>query len=340
VNYEYYSNAALVTAVVVYLLAMTAHAAEWASARLAPAEEKVADRERTGIAVGAGAGGSVGDRGASAVGSAPDAPTDSGTYSGAEQDRRVAELKVELWGRIGVALTVVGFACSAVGVVLRGLAAGRPPWGNMYEFTITAMLLVVGAYLVMVWRTGARWLGLPVTLLAAVGNGLAVTVFYVAVAPLVPALHSVWFIIHIVAAAISGAAFNVGGLLSILFLIRQRAEKRGTVGGYLGRTPTARKLDLYAYRSHAFAFPLWTFTVAAGAIWAEYAWGRYWGWDPKETWALVTWVVYACYLHARSTAGWRGTRAAVIALIGLASFWFNFIGINLLVSGLHSYAGI
>jgi cytochrome c-type biogenesis protein CcsB len=210
----------------------------------------------------------------------------------------------------------------------------------MYEFTITAMLLIVGAYLVMVWRTGARWLGLPVTLLAAAGNGLAVTVFYVAVAPLVPALHSVWFVIHIIAAATSGAAFNIGGLLTILFLIKQRAERRGRTGGYLARIPTARKLDLYAYRFFAFAFPLWTFTVAAGAIWAEYAWGRYWGWDPKETWALVTWVVYACYLHARSTAGWRGTRAAVIALVGLASFWFNFVGINLLVSGLHSYAGI
>jgi cytochrome c-type biogenesis protein CcsB len=329
VNLEYYSNAALVTAVVVYLLAMTAHAAEWASAKRTPAEENSADRELVEVTAVGGAGSADG-----AVGS------ERGSATDAAVEQRMADLKVELWGRIGVALTVVGFACSAVGVVLRGLAAGRPPWGNMYEFTITAMLLIVAAHLVMVWRTGARWLGLPVTLLAAVGNGLAVTVFYVAVAPLVPALHSVWFLIHIIAAAISGAAFNIGALLTVLFLIRQRAEKRGTVSGYLGRIPTARKLDLYAYRFFAFAFPLWTFTVAAGAIWAEYAWGRYWGWDPKETWALVTWVIYACYLHARSTAGWRGTRAAVIALIGLASFWFNFVGINLLVSGLHSYAGI
>lgn len=337
-NLEYYSNAALVTATVVYLLAMTAHAAEWAAAaaRRSAASDQVADRELATVAAAAGSGGDSGT-----VGDAPASSASSGAGSGAEEaDRRIVEMKVELWGRIGVALTVVGFVCSAVGVVLRGLAAGRPPWGNMYEFTITAMLLIVAAYLVMVWRTGARWLGLPVTLLAAVGNGLAVTVFYVAVAPLVPALHSVWFVIHIIAAAISGAAFNIGGLLTILFLVKQRAEKRGRTGGYLARIPTTRKLDLYAYRFLAFAFPLWTFTVAAGAIWAEYAWGRYWGWDPKETWALVTWVVYACYLHARSTAGWRGTRAAVIALIGLASFWFNFVGINLLVSGLHSYAGI
>jgi cytochrome c-type biogenesis protein CcsB len=224
--------------------------------------------------------------------------------------------------------------------VTRALAAQRAPWGNMFEFTITAMVLFVGVYLILVWRAGLRWLGLPVTLLAAVGNGLAVTVFYVAVAPLVPALHSVWFLIHIVAAAISGAAFNVGGVMSILYLIKKRAEARGTVRGYLGQLPDSRRMDLIAYRFLAFAFPLWTFTVAAGAIWAQYAWGRYWGWDPKETWALVTWVIYACYLHARSTAGWRGTKAAVIAIIGLASFWFNFVGINLLVSGLHSYAGI
>ena len=190
---------------------------------------------------------------------------------------------------------------------LRGLAAGRAPWGNMFEFTISAMVFVVGVYLVMVWRAGVRWLGLPVTLLAAIGNGLAVTVFYVAVAPLVPALHSVWFVIHIVAAAIAGAAFNIGGLLSILYLLKQRAEERGTVRGYLALVPGVRRLDVLAYRFIAFAFPLWTFTVAAGAIWAEYAWGRYWGWDPKETWALVTWVIYAGYLHARSTAGWRGT---------------------------------
>jgi cytochrome c-type biogenesis protein CcsB len=104
--------------------------------------------------------------------------------------------------------------------------------------------------------------------------------------------------------------------------------------------PSAQRIDVLCYRFHAFAFPLWTFTVAAGAIWAEYAWGRYWGWDPKETWALVTWIIYACYLHARSTAGWKGKKAAALAILGLASFWFNFIGINLLVSGLHSYAGV
>ena len=322
-TYEYFSSLSLVSSVVMYAFAMFAHAAEWAAARRVPAGELAREDALVGASMSA-------------------EPVEARSSTGSDRppvEGRVLE-RIEQFGRIGVALTVIGFGLSVAGVVLRGLAAGRAPWGNMFEFTITAMVFVVATYLIMVRLAGVRWLGLPVTLLAAIGNGLAVTVFYVAVAPLVPALHSVWFLIHIVAAAISGAAFNLGGLLSILYLIKKRAEERGEVRGYLGRLPATRRIDLLAYRFHAFAFPLWTFTVAAGAIWAEYAWGRYWGWDPKETWALVTWVIYACYLHARSTAGWRGRRAAVIAIVGLASFWFNFIGINLLVAGLHSYAGI
>ena len=335
-TYEYYSSLALVSSVVVYVLAMFAHAAEWAAARrlgvtVPPAQELVdvaaAEMRRPELAQTRPEDVERPDQPGSGL------VADPVNYPAASR-------RVEQFGRIGVALTIIGFLLSVAGVVTRALAAQRAPWGNMFEFTITAMVLFVGVYLILVWRAGLRWLGLPVTLLAAVGNGLAVTVFYVAVAPLVPALHSVWFLIHIVAAAISGAAFTVGGVMSILYLIKKRAEERGTVRGYLGQLPDSRRMDLIAYRLLAFAFPLWTFTVAAGAIWAQYAWGRYWGWDPKETWALVTWVIYACYLHARSTAGWRGTKAAVVAIIGLASFWFNFVGINLLVSGLHSYAGI
>jgi cytochrome c-type biogenesis protein CcsB len=328
VRYEYYSNLALVSSVVVYALAMFAHAAEWAAARRVGRRQPVTP-ELVDV---------------TAADMHPEPPKlRPELVEGRNHDLEdfpAASHRVEQFGRMGVALTMIGFLLSVAGVVMRALAAQRAPWGNMFEFTITAMVFVVGAYLIMLWRTEVRWLGLPVTLLAAVGNGLAVTVFYVAVAPLVPALHSVWFLIHIVAAAISGAAFNVGGVMSILYLIKKRAEDRGNVRGYLERLPSSRRIDVIAYRFLAFAFPLWTFTVVAGAIWAEYAWGRYWGWDPKETWALVTWVIYACYLHARSTAGWRGTRAAMIAIIGLVSFWFNFIGINLLVSGLHSYAGI
>ncbi len=337
-DYGYYSSLAIVTSVVVYLLAMFAHAAEWASARRVGVDDSVGARV-TGkelVAVGGATSDAAGNgrSGSSTLGGT--GPVAAGPAS----QELGASHRVDMFGRIGVALTVIGFLCSVAGVVLRGVAAGRAPWGNMYEFITSAFVFVVGAYLVMAWRFGLRWLGLFITLLAVIGNGLAVTVFYVAIAPLVPALHSVWFLIHIVAAAISGAAFNIGGVASILYLVRKRAEGRGSVRGYLAKMPDSKRIDLLAYRVLAFAFPLWTFTVAAGSIWAEYAWGRYWGWDPKETWALVTWVIYACYLHARSTAGWKGSKAAVIAIIGLASFWFNFIGINLLVSGMHSYAGI
>ena len=301
-----YSSLAMVTSAVIYLLAMVAHAIEWASAR-----NPAADREPA--LVGAG-------------GSAPAAPAE--------------EHRVALFGRIGVALTVVAAGTHLLGVVLRGVAAGRWPWANMYEFVTSSLAFAVVFYLILVWRRGWSWLGLPVTLMLSVGQGLAVTVFYVAVAPLVPALHSVWFIIHIVAAAIAGAAFNVGAIAAVLFLIRDRAERRGEVTGYLARLPRASTLDDFSFRVHRFAFPLWTFTILAGAIWADYAWGRFWGWDPKETWSLVTWVAYAAYLHARVTAGWKGVRAARLAILGVAIFWFNFVGVNLLTVGLHSYAGI
>ncbi|MCA0306508.1 MAG: c-type cytochrome biogenesis protein CcsB [Actinobacteria bacterium] len=301
----------MVTSAVLYLVAMTAHAAEWASVRTAKVTRPVP----------------------AMVGAPAEAP-------GPEVAVAVDGRRTELLGRIGLAVTVVAALTHVAGVVLRGVAAQRAPWGNMYEFVTTSLAIVAIVYLVLALRSGMRWLGLPVTLLLTIGQGLAVTVFYVDVSELMPALHSVWFVIHIIAAATAGAAFNVGGIAAILYLVRTRAEARGSVRGYLARIPSAAALDRVSYRFHAFAFPLWTFTIAAGAIWAQFAWGRFWGWDPKETWSLVTWIVYAVYLHARATAGWKGRRAAVVAVVGLATFWFNFIGINLLVSGLHSYAGI
>ena len=315
-----FSGALLSGSLLVYVFAMIAHAIEWASAR-----DPRPQRSSVLVEIGAS------PDGATAVDRTPRSPTwiEAGSAT-----------TVELWGRIGVALLTVGFLLNLTGVITRGIAASRAPWGNMLEFLSTAMVLIVGIHLLLVWKFGARWLGLLVAGGAALGLGLAVTVFYVDVAPVVPALHSVWFVIHIAAAALAGAAFNIAGMATVLYLVVLRGQRRGHLNGYLRRLPTAESLDRMAYRFHAFAFPLWTFAVAAGAVWAEYAWGRFWGWDPKETWALVTWIVYACYLHARSTGGWQGWKAGVLALTGLATFWFNFVGINLLVSGLHSYAGI
>ena len=312
------SNLAMVSSVVLYTLAMLVHAAEWAFSRDLSAAKASA---RTSVAVGAGA---------PVEEPAPEVdPPSTGS-----------SLRIDKAARMGVALMLVGFGVHLVSIVARGVAAGRPPWGNMYEFVTAASLLIVAGYLLLLWKWGSRWLGLGVALLAAVLNGLAVTVFYVPVAPLVPALRSVWFIIHIAAAILAGAMFNVGGLAAIAYLMKTRAEAKGTVKGVLAKLPAHAVIDRLSYRVLAFAFPIWTFTIAAGAIWAQYAWGRFWGWDPKETWSLITWVVYAAYLHARATAGWTGRRAAWIAILGLALFWFNFVGINLLVAGLHSYAGI
>jgi len=249
--------------------------------------------------------------------------------------------RADVFGRVGLSLTVVGTALLAAGVLARGLAAERVPWGNMYEFSLVGALVGLLVYLGLVVRAGISWLGPIVTGFAVVVLGLSILA-YVPPGPLVPALDSYWLVLHVSAAAIAGAAFMVGAGASALFLVKERAERRRgspATTGLLGRLPPTAAMDRLAFQVHAFAFPLWTFAaLIAGPIWAQNAWGRYWGWDPKEVWAFVTWVVYAGYLHARSTAGWRGRGAALLALVGFATFLFNFVGVNLFVSGLHSYA--
>jgi len=328
------SNNTLYSATVVYALAMLAHVAEWAMAHRLPADVSPAGRGQRSALVPSGASS------ASVGGEAPPAVAPPPVASEEEVERS------DRYGRIGLALTVLGLLLHAVGVVSRGTAAERVPWGSMYEFSITGSLAVAVAYVFLVRRYRIRWLGLLVTGFLLAVLGIALLVLYRPVAPLVPALHSYWLAIHVSAAAIAGGAFTVGALASVLYLLRDRLEAKAAAQpalprrGFLWRTPSALDIDRVAYRVHAFAFPLWTFAVLAGAIWAEYAWGRYWGWDPKEVWALITWVVYAAYLHARATAGWQGRAAAYVALLGYATFIFNFVGINLFGSGLHAYSGL
>jgi cytochrome c-type biogenesis protein CcsB len=286
-----------------------------------------------------------------AAGSADAGPDRAGATRAAGFDDGGADVEAAVersdrFGRIGLSLTTLGVLVHAVGVVSRGVAAHRVPWGSMYEFSITGSLAAALAYLVLVRRYDVRWLGLLVTGCLTTLLGLAVIVLYRPVGPLVPALHSYWLLIHVSAAATAGGAYTIGALASVLYLLRTRLEAKALADpgaprtGFLWRTPPAEAIDRLAYRVHAFAFPLWTFAVMAGAIWAQYAWGRYWGWDPKEVWAFITWVVYAAYLHARATAGWRGRAAAYVALFGFATFLFNFVGINLFGTGLHSYSGM
>ncbi|GDX31595.1 c-type cytochrome biogenesis protein CcsB [Actinomycetes bacterium] len=243
-----------------------------------------------------------------------------------------------IFANVGMSLTWLGFVLLFVGVVLRGVWAGRVPWGNMYEFSITSALGILGAFLIVSLRRDVRWLGLFIVIPTLLTLGLAVTVLYTEAAQLVPALKSYWLIIHVSAAIICSGAFTLAAATAGLSLVQSRSERRGR--SVLAKVPSADKLRTLTYRVLAFAFPLWTFAVVAGAIWAENAWGRYWGWDPKETWAFITWVIYAAYLHARSTVGWRGDRASWVAIAGWGAFIINYFGVNIFINSLHSYSGV
>jgi cytochrome c-type biogenesis protein CcsB len=243
-------------------------------------------------------------------------------------------------------LTVLGWALHLGSVVTRGMAADRLPWGNMYEFSSVAALVAVTGFLVLVLRGRVdRSLGAFVMLPVVLYLGLAGTVLYTAVGPLVPALNSYWIKIHVAAAVTASGAFLLSGVLASLYLLRSRYDERTDVGRAvrfpvsLGRAlPAARALDRAAYGVIAFAFPVWTFAIIAGGIWAEAAWGRYWGWDPKETWSFITWVLYAGYLHARATAGWKGRKAAWVAVAAAVALIVDYYVVNIFVVGLHSYA--
>ncbi len=244
--------------------------------------------------------------------------------------------------RIAQALTILYCLILFAGVVTRGLSAGRVPWGNMYEFSITGALAFTLAYLVASLKFEVQWLGILITFASLLTLGTAVTLLYVPSAPLVPALKSPWLVIHVAAAIISGGVFLLANCIAAAYLILEQIEKKraGARPEWAVRLPKLETLDQLSYRLVALVFPLWTFAIIAGAIWAEAAWGRYWGWDPKETWSFITWVGYAAYLHARVTAGWRGKRAAWLCLIAGSTFLFNYIYVNIWGTGKHTYSGL
>ena len=243
-------------------------------------------------------------------------------------------------GDLGTVMIVLAFLSLFVGVIFRGISAERVPWGNMYEFSITGALAFTGAYLFVLWKYKIRWLGLPVALSVLLTLGTAITVLYVPSAPLVPALKSPWLVIHVSAAIISGGVFLLANCIAAAYLILDRYEENGGRPNWSLKLPSLEALDQLTYRLVALVFPLWTFSVIAGAIWAEAAWGRYWGWDPKETWAFITWVAYAAYLHARVTVGWRGRKAAWLCLFAGSTFLFNYVYVNIWGTGKHTYSGL
>ena len=243
------------------------------------------------------------------------------------------------WGRFAVLVTVFGWLLHAGGVVARGMSVSRWPWGNMYEFVVAICLAAVTAYLVLLVRSKARFLGTFVMLAVVLGMGAATIWLYQAPGELVPALKSYWIAIHVGAAIIASGGFTVGFVAALLYLAAARHEEKGGTG-FLDRLPKAEVLDGLSYKSTMFVFPIWTFSIIAGAIWADEAWGRYWGWDPKETWSFIVFAIYAGYLHARATAGWKGRKAAVVSVVAYAALLFNLVGVNIFLEGLHSYADV
>ncbi|MGV0773914.1 c-type cytochrome biogenesis protein CcsB [Mycobacterium syngnathidarum] len=257
----------------------------------------------------------------------------------AEVPRRSFDERV---GKTGLALTYVGIGMLLLCIVLRGLATSRVPWGNMYEFiNLTSFCgLVAAAVVLRKPQYRALWVFVlvPVLILLTVSGRW----LYSNAAPVMPALQSYWLPIHVSVVSLGSGVFLVAGVASILFLLKMSplAERDNGFGRVLQRLPDAQTLDRIAYRTTIFAFPIFGFGVIFGAIWAEEAWGRYWGWDPKETVSFIAWVVYAAYLHARSTAGWRDRKSAWINVVGFVAMVFNLFFINLVTVGLHSYAGV
>jgi cytochrome c-type biogenesis protein CcsB len=319
------SQHAYVAAVTIYVLSMFFYLAEAAFGR--KAEKTVAAPAKALVTSG---GATVTG---TTVGPDPDAPVNTGTRG----NRPLAERL----GRMAVALTVLGAAVHLLSIVLRGLAVHRWPLGNMYEFMSFVCLVAVIAWLIMLQRFQIRRLGafvlIPVFILMFLGG----TVLYTQAEPVQPALQSYWLVIHVTVVSTACGVLLVPGVASVLYLIKGAHERNSAIFMRLGpKLPTQATLDRLAYRTTIFGFPLFTFGVICGAIWAESAWGRFWGWDPKETTAFIAWVVYAAYLHSRATAGWRGNRAAIINVLGFAVMIFNLFFINLVTTGLHSYAGV
>ncbi|GHE46970.1 c-type cytochrome biogenesis protein CcsB [Streptomyces vinaceus] len=361
-NLAQISNYLIYSSMAVYMLAFFAHIAEWTfgsrskvgrtAAALTGAKAGAAAAAGPAVQVRQKGARSSGETGGTAVLDKPkvvtrsaagtrDVPDGPGAAGGTENG--------DLYGRIAVSLTTLAFVIEAGGVVTRAMSVQRAPWGNMYEFSVTFSTVAVGAYLALLaLKKNVRWLGLILVTTVLLDLGIATTWLYTASDQLVPALHSYWLWIHVSTAIFCGAVFYIGAAGAVLYLFRDsyesHLEQGRTVGSFrssvLERLPSAASLDKFSYRINAAVFPLWTFTIVAGAIWAGDAWGRYWGWDPKEVWSFVTWVAYACYLHARATAGWKGRKAAYLALFAFACWIWNYYGVNILLSGKHSYAGV
>jgi cytochrome c-type biogenesis protein CcsB len=268
----------------------------------------------------------------------PVPPSGTGMSGAAAPERRRA-------AGIATSTTWLGAALLLAAIVLRGVAAGRTPWANMYEFTLVGSFVALAVFLGLSLRRDVRFLGAFVTGLVVVFLVLGLNAFYVAATGVQPALQHYWLVIHVGVAVAATGILTVAFVTSVLQLLRDSRDANVPFLArpgfrWLDQLPTPAALEGLSFRLNAVGFVLWTFTIIGGAIWAEDAWGRYWGWDPKEVWSFVIWVVYAAYLHARTTRGWSGRRAAWFVVAGYACVLFNFTGVNLIFNGKHSYSGL
>jgi len=343
------------TAVAIYALAFIAYAIDLGRRSDLAVQGKDAAVKREAVAVGVSAGAASAGH-ATPVGGIDEVRAQEAAAQ-ADLEAPLGARKRYLWARIGTSLTWLGFLFHVGGDVLRGIAAGRVPWSNMYEFALTGTMLIVAVYLVVLFRYDLRFLGTFITGLVVVLLGGTVIWFYTAVLPLADPLKSVWLVIHVFVASLSTALFALAFALSVLQLMQSRREHfaiaavgAGAAGSgagserrglrFLRTLPSADVLESLAYRFTIIGFIFWTFTLIAGSIWANDAWGRYWGFDTKEVWTFVIWVLYAGYIHARATRGWRGTRSAWLSIVGFAAVMFNFTIVNMFFKGLHVYSGL
>jgi cytochrome c-type biogenesis protein CcsB len=345
------SNDFMIAALVIYSLSVVAFAGDFAFGR--PRRAGAAARARqarepsaalAGVAAAPGTAASGAGPAGSLAGGAPPAGTDSMPELEPPALRGIRQ--AGSWVTAAMALSAAAVAAHAAAVVTRGLAVHRAPWGNMYEF-VTALTCFAAIFFLFVMVRYRAWaLGVFVMGAVVLTLGLAETLIYTAAGQLVPALQSYWLDIHVTAMTLATGIFFVAAVLGVVYLALDRHARRVAAGraapgnGIVRRLPGIEQLDRLTYRAVVFGFPVWTFGVIAGAIWADEAWGRYWGWDPVETWAFITWVLYAAFLHARATAGWRGRRAHYIQLLGFASLMFNILVVQVFITGLHSYAGV
>jgi cytochrome c-type biogenesis protein CcsB len=218
------------------------------------------------------------------------------------------------------------------------MGIGRVPLTNLYESLVFFAWTIAIIYLVLERKFRLRIMGAFVAPFPFIIMAYA-SLTSKEIQPLIPALQSNWLVYHVITCFIGYAAFAVSFGLSILYLLKVREEQRigGKSGGVWGFIPNSSILDEISYKTIAIGFPLLTIGIVTGAFWANVAWGTYWSWDPKETWSLIVWLIYAAYLHARLTRGWRGKRAAALSIIGFMATIFCYLGVNLVLSGLHSY---